>query len=104
LPPSIPPSIPPRAVPSTTQHTLDTLFDDANMVTEQQKTQITDFMTGKCSAAPDPLKPVVQILLSEKMVEDDSKLWIEQILFEINYTECTWLKLRCRKPANRAVM
>ena len=97
-----PPAPPPPAPSSSTQQTLDSLFEDANMLSKEQRGQITDFLTGRCRTSPNPNQPIVEMLLNEKQVRgDDGREWSEQILFEINYTRCTWRKLRRRKPLNQ---
>jgi len=74
------------------------LFTGANKVTEEEKQTIIAFLNAKKGDFANDSEEMRQIVLSEGRVETpDGKVWLEQILFELNYQNGNWRKLRRKR-------
>lgn len=91
---------PPNAstAPGTVQNNLpNNLFDQANRLTESNRQILINFLSGQVMQAPDA-DAVRQILLNEEeKVNEVNGKYLEQIIFEINYSTGSWRKLRRKK-------
>jgi hypothetical protein len=72
------------------------IFDQADQLSPEEKETIISFLTGQNRQNPDPSTPVRQFLLhSETKAHPESGgAFTEMLVFEINYSNGTWRKLR----------
>jgi hypothetical protein len=94
-PPTTQPPAQSNSVPTT-----QSLFEGANMVSPNERRIIEEFLSGQRLTPDAGEDHVRQILLSQRPEPG----YVEQILFEINYAQGTWKKLRRRIPTSNPHM
>ncbi|KAJ3343500.1 Ras- protein Rab-4A [Gonapodya sp. JEL0774] len=71
----------------------NSVFFHANMITDSDRRKVKDFLVGKYD---DSLVGVEDIILNEEISEDGR--WREVLVFEMNFEQGKWRKLRRRYP------
>ena len=98
--PNFPPSMPPptyQTQQEVIQRSFESLFPEANRTTPEERKIITNFLEGKQAENCPVENSIVQIIVNEKEVStEDGRLWLEQIIFEMNYNLSSWRSLRRR--------
>jgi len=92
------PPAPQPMQPASQIITADTLLENCNRLTQENRRNILAFLSGN-RVNPNPLAgPQQQILLNYEEKQNQETRFAELLVFEINYDTGTWRKLRRKKP------